>query len=257
MDLSIVIVSWNVKELLNKCLTTISKNSAGLSWEIVLVDNASSDGTVETVRQKFPEVKLIANKQNLGFAKANNLALKEAQGEFILLLNPDTEVLSGSLEKCLAIIKDNPRIGILGCQLLNSDKSVQPSVRRFPRLWPILLLFLKLPKFFSFKSVNRYLAKDFDYQKEQTVDQVMGAFMLLPKRVIGEIGPLDERFFIWFEEVDFCRRARQKGYQVFYTPQAQIIHHGGQSFSQQGVINKQWQFFKSAWLYFKKYGFKN
>ena len=251
--LSIIIVSWNVKDLLKKCLESIYQNQGGLELEIFVVDNASTDGTPEMVKNNFPSVILIDNKSNRGFAAANNQAIKLAKGEYILILNPDTEIVSDAFQKSIEFMEQNQKTGILGCQILNPDKTIQPSVRRLPTFWPIFLIFLKLPKMFpNLPAVKRYLAAGFDYSKIQSVDQVMGAFMLIKKEVFEKIGLFDERFFLWFEEVDLCRRAASAGFEVLYHPEAKIIHYGGQSFSQQGNLKKQWMFFRSAVRYFLK-----
>ncbi|MEK7167612.1 MAG: glycosyltransferase family 2 protein [Patescibacteria group bacterium] len=245
MKLSIIIVSWNVKGLLKKCLESIKED-----FEIIVVDNNSKDGTKEMVEKDFPEAKLIKNKKNLGFAKANNQGIQEAKGDCILFLNPDTEILDGTLEKCLKEMDTG--IGILGCKILNPDLTIQPSVRRFPTFLNILLILSKLPKFFHFKSLDHYLAKDFNYDKSQEVDQVMGAFMMVKKEVLDKVGMFDERFFLWFEEVDFCRRAKRNGFKIYYLAEAEIIHYGGQSFGQEMKLKNQWRFFLSALKYFLK-----
>lgn len=258
MHLSIIIVSWNTKDLLDKCLESIYKNKNNIDLEIFVVDNNSSDQTVEMIKDKYQQVKLITNNSNLGFAAANNQALKLASGEYTLLLNPDTEIINNSLSKALEFMTRNPNCGVMGAKLLNFDKTIQPSVRRLPTLWPILLMLFKAPKIFkNIKSIDRYLWVDFDYSKQQEVEQVMGAFMMVPKKIIDQIGFLDERFYIWFEEVDLCRRIRSIGSQVIYNPAVEIIHHGGQSFAQEKVIKKQLLFFKSALKYFLKHGFLN
>lgn len=258
MDLSIVIVSWNTKDLLRKCLQSIYQYKNNIQLEIFVVDNNSQDGSVDMVAKEFPEVKLIANKENKGFAGANNQAIKLSTGKYVLLLNPDTEVLPETIGESINYMENHARCGIMGCQMLNPDMSLQPSVRRFPVLWPILLMFLKLPKLLShIASIDRYLATDFDYTKEQDVDQVMGAFMMVRREFIDKGSMLDEDFFIWFEEVDLCKRCWKAGFTVSYYPDARVIHYGGQSFSQQKVINKQFRFFNSALIYFKKHGFNN
>lgn len=252
--ISIIIVSWNVKDLLRKCLHSIEAfaNDA----EVIVVDNASNDGSVEMIQKEFPNVKLVANTHNVGFAKANNQGVEIATGEYVLFLNPDTELHPESLSKSLEAIKNNPKIGILGCQLHNPDGTIQPSVRRFPTVETILALALKLGKVFpDLQVLKKYLAADFDYSKSQVVDQVMGAFMLLRPNVIAK--PIfDERYFIWFEEVDLCRRVKAAGYDVYYFADAAITHHGGQSFAQQPVVAKQWLFFKSAAQYLWKWKFR-
>jgi len=256
MDLSIVIVSWNTKELLKKCLTSIYHNQGDLKLEVLVVDNNSGDQTVDMIKTDFPQVTLIANQVNLGFATGNNQAIKRAKGEYILLLNPDTEIIDSALQKSVNFFKETKGVGILGCQILNPDKTIQPSVRRFPTWFPLFLIFLKLPKLFPhLKAVEHYLATDFNYAQNQIVAQVMGAFMLTKKTILDQIGLLDESFFIWFEEVDLCRRAQQNGYRVYYFKDAQIIHSGGQSFAQAATITNQVRFFKSAWHYLKKHGF--
>lgn len=253
MDISIIIVSWNVRDYLKKCLNSIYKNQGNLSLEIIVVDNNSKDQTSKMVIKEFPQVQLITNKKNLGFAKANNQAIKQANGDFILLLNPDTEILPNTLVESVKFMKNHSSAGVMGCQLLNSDKSIQPSVRHFPTIWPIFLMLIKLPKIFpNLKSINHYLNTDFNYDETQTVDQVMGAFMMIKKEIFKKIGLLDERFFVWFEEVDFCRRVWQQKYKVYYFPEAKTIHYGGSSFNQQKTIKKQWRFFRSAFYYFKK-----
>jgi GT2 family glycosyltransferase len=256
MKLSIIIVSWNVRELLKKCLASIFIYNRDFDLEVIVIDNASGDDTVKMVSREFPQVNLIINKINLGFAAANNQGIRQATGDYLLLLNPDTEFIDHSFKTAIDFLSRDGQIGLLGCQLLNPNKTVQPSVRRFPSFWPIFLMFFKLPKILpNLSAINKYLAVDFDYRRCQTVEQVMGAFMLLKRGVIEKIGLLDENFFVWFEEVDFCLRVWQAGYQVVYYPDTKVVHHGGQSFKQQQFIKKQWLFFKSALIYFLKHGF--
>ncbi len=253
-ELSIVIVSWNVKDLLKKCLLSIDKHKNKLDLEIIVVDNASRDGTVEMLKQEFPSIKLITNSNNLGFAAANNQGILRSQGEYLLLLNPDTEVIKDSLEKMLKFIGIRPPIGILGCKHLNPDWTLQPSVRRFPGFWAIFFILTKIYKIFpNIPPVYYYFAQDFNYKIAQPVDQVAGSCMLIRRQVIEEIGLFDEKFFIWFEEVDLCKRAIDDKWEVWYTPDAEIIHHGGRSFRQIATWKKQQLFFKSAWYYFKKH----
>ncbi len=258
MKISIIIVSWNVSDLLEKCLTSIFKSTCGFELEVFVVDNNSKDDSVEMVKEKFAAVNLIVNDYNAGFAKANNQAISLATGDYILLLNPDTELFEDTLAQSVDFMVANPACGVMGPKMLYGDKSLQPSVRRFPKPWPVLLMLLKIPKILpKIKPIENYLAVDFDYSKPATVDQVMGAYMFIRKEVFKKIGTLDEDFFIWFEEVDFCFRAKQALYQVWFNPKAVIIHYGGTSFAQQQVIKKQKIFFKSAWHYFKKHGFRN
>lgn len=256
MTLSIIIVSWNVKDMLRNCLRSIYSETKNISFEVIVVDNCSKDGSMEMIRRDFPRVKVIANKKNAGFAVANNQGIKLSKGDFILLLNPDTIILDKTIKKSVEFMNKNKDCGVMGPKILNPDKTIQPSVRKFPEFWPIFLIFLKLPKIFpNLKSVNNYLAVDFNYKKTKTAAQVMGAFMLIRKEILEQVGLLDENFFIWFEEVDFCKRVWDAGYKVCYNSATEIIHYGGQSFKQQKVAKRQFMFFKSAWRYFKKHGF--
>jgi GT2 family glycosyltransferase len=255
--LSIIIVSWNVKIFLEKCLNSIFRNQHNLDLEVIVVDNASTDGTVEMIKQQFPQVNIIANSENLGFAAANNAGILKSQGNYILILNPDTEIINDAIQKSLEFMEKNAQIGIAGCKHLNPDWTLQRSIRRFPKFWPIFFIFTKMTKVFpDIPPVYYYLAKDLDYKISQPVDQVAGSFMMIRKQAIDEIGLFDENFFIWFEEVDLCRRAKEAGWPVWYYSEAQIVHHGGQSFKQELTWKKQNLFFQSAWYYFQKHGFK-
>ncbi|MFH1890372.1 MAG: glycosyltransferase family 2 protein [Candidatus Kuenenbacteria bacterium] len=233
MKLSIIIVSWNVREYLKKCLESIFKHTQDIDFEVIVVDNASKDNSAEMVQDKFPEANLIANKKNLGFARANNQGIGKAQGKYILILNDDTELIDNSLKKLIDLMEKNQEWAIAGCRLLNSGRSLQKSVRRFPKFFDQFLILVKLHHLPFFKKyLNNYLAKDFDYTRTQQVDQIMGAFMMVRKSVFEKIGKFDEKYFYWFEEVDLCKRAVDAGLKVFYTPQVSMIHHGGVSFCQ-------------------------
>jgi len=257
MDLSIIIVNWKVKDLLKKCLQSIFEQTKNISFEVFVVDNASSDGSVEMVREKFPQVDLIASSENLGFAKGNNLAIKKSRGRYILLLNPDTEILDNALEKMVRFMDAHLDCGISGCNLLNPDLSLQPSVRAFPNLASQAFILLKIHHLLPHtKTIYKYLVQNFDYEKMQEVDQVMGAFMMIRREVIEKIGMLDEKFWIWFEEVDFCKRAKSASFKILYTPKAKIIHYFGQSFKQAMGVKKQKDFNRSLSYYFKKHGIK-
>ncbi len=256
LDLSIIIVSWQVKDLLEKCLTSIYENQDKLTLEIFVIDNASNDGSVEMVKANFPEVNLITNINNLGFAAANNQGVKKAHGKYILVLNPDTRILEDTLSKMVDFMEKNYKVGITGCKHLNQDLTIQHSVRRLPTILPILLILTKLAKIVPGLPVLRhYLAAEFDYKITQPAEQVAGSFFLIRRETIEEVGLFDERFFLWFEEVDYCKRAKEAGWQIWYEANAEIIHYGGQSFTQKLTFKKQQLFFRSAWTYFKKHGF--
>lgn len=254
MDLSIIIVNWQTRDYLKNCLKSIFDNLREIDYEIFVVDNNSKDGSVEMVKNQFPQVNLIVNSKNEGFAQANNLALEKAHGRFILLLNPDTLVIDNSFKKALDFLEKNPQVGILGGKILNPDFSLQPSVRAFPDFLSQTLILLKLhhlfPNFFVFK---KYFCQNFNYKEKQEVDQVMGAFFFVRREVLEQIGFFDENFHIWFEEVDFCFRAKKAGWKVVYFPETQIVHFGGRSFAQVLPWTKQKIFNQSLIYFFKKH----
>ncbi len=252
-DLSIIIVNWKVKDLLKKCLNSILRYSDNLSIDIYIIDNNSEDGSVEMIKKDYPQIKLFALKDNQGFAKANNRALKEVNSKYILLLNPDTELQRGSLSKIINYLDQHTDIGILGPQILNSDGSKQESIRRFPTLFSQVLILLKLKNILGNIFLKKYLAKDFDYDKTENVDQVMGAAFFITNTALEKIGLLDEGFFIWFEEVDYCQRAKENNFVIKYYAEANIIHKGGSSFEQQLALKNQRIFNKSLLYYFKKH----
>ena len=252
MDLSVVIVSWNVREKLEENLKVLQDVQSNLDMEIFVVDNNSSDDTVRMVKEKFSNVKLIANKENLGFAKANNQAIIKAQGEFILLLNPDMKVNSDTLTNMLKWMRSKNRASVASCKLVDGQGKLIKHVRRFPQLWDQLMITLKIPHLFP-AILNKYLYSDFDYESEAKVDSIRGSFFMIRRGVIKKIGELDEKFFIWFEEVDYCKRVEQAGLEVWYTPMVECVDYVGQSFNQVPVGEKQKYFRNSMLHYFKKY----
>ena len=236
--------------MLKQCLESVFANTNGLDFEIIVINNDSGDGTVEMVEENFPQVQLVKSSINLGFARACNLGLKRASGENLLLLNPDTRLVGNSLKIANNILINDHSIGILGGQLLNYDKSIQPSVRSFPKFTDHLMMIFKLHHLIKLK---RYLALDFDYQKQSEVDQVMGAFFLISRPAWEKIGDFDDRYYIWFEEVDYCQRAKRAGFKVVYSPEPKIIHYGGRSFKQVFTLKNQWIFSKSRLRYVLKH----
>ncbi|MBI2645337.1 glycosyltransferase [Candidatus Uhrbacteria bacterium] len=254
IKLSIIVVSWNVRALLEKCLASVFLYAPQFSFEVIVIDNASHDASVDMITQKFPQVNCIANADNKGFASATNQGIRIAQGEYILFLNPDTEVTHGSLEKLVSSIEGYSKIGIVAPKLLNPDGTLQASIRRFPAPLSQFLMFLKLHHLRRAPSpIQKYLNKDFDYTKKQEIDQPQGAAFLIRRAVIDAVGLFDEKFFIWFEEVDFCKRTHDVGYTILYAPEAEIIHHGGQSFRQRFSLDKQILFYTSCAYYLWKH----
>ncbi len=260
MDLSIIIVSWNVREKLEDNLKAIYSSLGGFSYEVFVVDNNSHDKSVEMVREKFPQVKLIANLNNLGFAKANNQAIKEAKGDFILLLNPDMKVFPETLRDSLSWAKKNEQAAVSGFKLVNKEGKIIKQVRRFPSLFDQLMITIKLAYFFpKLLNLNNYIVSDFDYEKDSKVDSIRGAFFLINRKVYQKVSGLDrpyldERYFIWFEEVDFCRQIQELGAEVWYSSAAKCLDYTGASFSQVKRGTTQRYFRDSMLLYFKKWG---
>lgn len=254
MDISIVIVSWRVKDLLKKCLDSIYRENINLEFEVFVVDNNSGDGTKEMVAGDFPKVQLIANNENLGFARACNQAIRQSTGNYLLLLNPDTEIIDQAIAKTINYMQKYTKIGITGCKVLGRDGKIQPSVRSFPDLSSHLLILLKLHHFFKHsKALEKYYLKNFNYQASQQVDQVMGAFFMIRRNLLEKIGLLDDNFFIWYEEVDFCRRALNAGFTTSYFCEASVRHQKGQSFIQQTPLFLQLIFNRSMLRYFFKH----
>ena len=257
MNLSVVIVSWQVKEKLRENLCDLFNSQGDFKLEVLVVDNNSNDGTVEMLRNEFPAVKLIANSENRGFAAANNQALKLAQGEYLLLLNPDMLVRTNTLAEVLSWAKNNPQATVIGCKLENEQGEIVKQVRRFPDFFDQLAVTLKWPHLFP-GIINKYLCSDFDYSQPAKVDSIRGAFFLINrenyKKISGqEIPLLDERYFIWFEEVDFCREVYKLGGEVWYTPVGACLDYVGQSFKQVKRGQAQKYFSDSMLKYFQKW----
>lgn len=230
VDLSIIIVSYNTRELLCECLRSVHQTSQGLTTEVIVVDNASQDGSAEMVKQTFPQVTLMQNSHNLGFAKAANQGLRIVVGEFILLLNSDTEVKAEALQRCIKFFGEHRDAGIVGCKLLNSDGSLQPSCENFPDFKSIFFESFFLEKLFPHSRLfGRMHLTYFGYDRIKKVGYVKGAFLMIRCQAFEQIGLLDEKFFFYAEEMDWCYRAKLKGWEVYFTPDAEVIHYGGQS----------------------------
>lgn len=251
MDISIIIVSWNVKNKLRENLHSILQSS-GASFEVIVVDNNSHDGTLEMLQTEFPSVRVIANLGNLGFAQACNQGIELSIGRYILLLNPDMKLTSRSLSDSIIWCDAHPNAAITGIKLVTEAGEIIPQVRRFPRVSDQLAIILKAPHLFP-PILDGYLRKDFDYSQAARVDSIRGAYFMIRRSTIEKIGMLDERYFLWFEEVDYCRRAAEKGLEVWYTPAAHAIDFIGQSFNQLTRSTKQRYFKDSMIFYFKKW----
>jgi N-acetylglucosaminyl-diphospho-decaprenol L-rhamnosyltransferase len=230
IDISIVIVSWNSKDYLGECLSSLAAGAGSLSFEAFVVDNASRDGSADLVREKFPWVYLIPNGENRGFAAANNQALRISSGRYSLLLNPDTRVHPLALEGVAGFMDHHPEAAACGCLLLNEDGSVQHAVRRFPTFAFALGAKTILGRMGLFRRRYDFVKmRGVRFDTAMEVDQPSGAALFLRQSVLAEVGLLDERYFMFFEEVDLCRRIRDAGYRIYLFPGAHITHYGGRS----------------------------
>lgn len=253
-EVSVVIVAWNGRELLGQCLRSLGRFLTSAS-EVIVVDNKSTDGTPDMVVRDFPHVQLIRSPKNLGFAGGTNLGAAQARGRVLFLLNPDTELTDASLPPLFSLAQNDATIGAVGPELLNADQTHQPSVRAFPR-WPdqaaVLLKLRAVLRRTGF--MRRYLADPITPARRPVdVDQIMGAAMIIPKKVWDAVGEFDGGYPNWFEEVDWCRRAKNAGYRIIYNPQGRLIHHGGTSFRQVMSVKKHVWYLRGMWRYAGKY----
>jgi GT2 family glycosyltransferase len=218
MDLSVIILNYNTKQLLKDCLSSIFASGRSESWEVIVSDNGSTDGSLDMVKQEFPQVKIIANNANLGFSKGNNVAIMQAVGRHILLLNSDTIVKPDAFTKMVAKADSSANIGALGPKILLPNGELDPSARRnFPNP---ANAFLRL---FGLKRFSNYNVSG-PIDQEMEVEAIMGACMLVPRQVVDKVGMLDEQFFFYGEDLDWCFRIKQAGYKIIYYPPAEILH---------------------------------
>ena len=252
VDLSIIIVNWNVRDHLRECLNSIYEKTSGITFEIIVVDNASSDSSVEMVRTVFPQVKLLANSENLGFARANNLALPSTVGEYLGLLNPDTVLINNTFGMMIAELEAEPKIGIVGPKLLSSKGTVQePCARRFITLksriqWLITSRRITTP-FSEFLPMA-------EYANSQSVDCISGACLILKRDVLIDNRIFDPQFFMYFEDVDLCYETIQRGWTVFYLSEALVMHHGGLSAIQDPISIVLYTVRTTYFFLIKRYG---
>lgn len=244
MDLSIIIINWNVADLLSECLDSIyrspvcihgadgSRHGSGPDTEVVVVDSASTDNSVSMLRQRFPWVRLIACEENIGFVQGNNLGVEQASGDLILLLNPDTEVMDDALPRLVDVIRSDDTVGVAGPHTHNPDGSHQSTRRRFPDLLTAIFESPWLENIAPHRLIRRYRVEDRPDDGTYPVDWVQGSALMAQRSIWQEIGGLDERYIMYAEEMDWCKRATLAGWQVLYVGDAHIIHYGGQSSAQ-------------------------
>ncbi len=251
-QLSIIIVTWNVRELLRANLARLFALSTACTFEVLVVDNGSHDGTAYMVRQQFPQVTLLTNAWDAGFAGPNNQALRLAKGEVMILLNPDMLVEEGALDMTYKTLMEDQSIGVMGIKLIGQNGKPINSVRRDPDFWSQLSIVLKLPHIFP--QVNqRYMRTDFDYERTQDVDHVRGSFFAFRHHLLEKVGYLDEGYHLWFEEVDYCKRVRAIGLRVRYVAEVYAHDYVGKGFEQMKRLETQLIFTKSMVHFFRKW----
>jgi len=229
VDVSIIIVNWNTKQHLLNCLDSLS-NSDRYTQEIIVVDNASSDGSVDTVISRFPTIKVIENKENIGFAKANNIGIRQSIGRYVCLINSDIIVLDDCIKNLMTFMDENSNIGMAGPRILNPDHTCQVSCRHFPTLWNNLCQALGLNYLFPKSAFfSDWLMNYWPHDSIRSVDALSGCFLMVRREAMNEVGLLDEDFFIYGEDIDWCRRFHQAGWDVVFFPNAKAIHVGAAS----------------------------
>jgi GT2 family glycosyltransferase len=234
--LSVAIVNWNTRQMLLDALASIYSIPPAFPFEVIVVDNASKDESAAEVAKTFPQVLLIANTTNAGYARGNNQAMKSAKAAYILLLNPDVLLPAGGLESAIGFMEAHPDAGALGVRQVHPDGKLQRSVRGFPTPMTVLWELLALSRFFpNSRLFGAYRMTWFDYTHVSEVDQPMGTFLLMRRTVVEQIGMLDEAFPIFFNEVDWCLRCKRAGWKIYFTPDVEIVHYGGASTTQVGA----------------------
>ncbi len=244
-DVSVIIVSYNTRDLLLQCLTAVLGAAGSLTVEIVVVDNASEDGSADAVAQRFPGVRLIRNPDNRGFAAACNQGLAEAKGWGLLLLNPDTRVAPNALAEMAAFLKGHPRVGAVGAQLIHEDGRLQNSVANFPTLTTELVNKSLLRRLFP----GRYPGKEGAHSGPVEVESVIGACMMVRREALHAVGPLDEGYFFFLEETDWCYRMRAGGWKIFSLPHVRVVHLQGRS-ARRDIVSARIEYYRSRYRFF-------
>lgn len=263
MDLSIIIVNYKTRGLLKYCLKNILELNLPLNFEIIVVDNNSQDGSVEMIRSLYgsnPRVKLIESKKNLGYSAGNNLAIKEGNGKYLLIFNSDIKPLPGSIEKLFDFMERNPAVGLAGPKLINADGILQYSCFRFPKF--LIPAYRRTPLGrlpFARKKIDWYMMKDWDHNETKPIDWLLGSALMVRKNALEKVGLFDERFYLYFTDVDLAKRFWLNNYQIYYVAQAKMIHlHRRESADKdwfKSLFNRATRIHIKEWLkYFWKYG---
>jgi GT2 family glycosyltransferase len=230
VDVSIIVVAWNVKDLLYNCLQSVYGQTEGISFEVIYVDNASEDGSVEMVKQRFPQVKIIQNNENRGFIIASNQGIEMARGRYVLLLNSDTIVLDNAIAKTVWFADAHPEAAVVGCKVLNPDGTLQRTCHMYNS---ILNSFLSATYLYKIFPKSRFFGREemtwWDYNDVREVEVIGGCYSLVRKEAIEQVGLMDDIYFFYGDDVDWCYRFKQSGWKVLFTPDPKIIHYGGQN----------------------------
>ena len=253
MDVSIIVVAWNVRDFVYNCLKSVYKETIEIKFEVIYVDNGSEDGSVEMVKSKFPEVRIIENSENLGFIKANNQGIKIARGRYILLLNSDTIVLDNAIAKTVKFADDHPESAIVGCKVLNPDGSLQRNAFQFYSTINMIFHVTYLSKLFP---RNKLFAKErygeWDFNDVREVDVIVGCYSLVRMEAIKQVDLMDELFFVYGDDIDWCYLFVKTGWKVIFTPEPKIIHFGGQT-TKKKAVKFQYQLYGSKIIHVKKH----
>ena len=255
MDVSVIIINWNTRQLLYDCLKSMKDTTKNITYEVIVVDNNSSDDSVEMLAEQFPDVKLIVNDKNLGFAAANNQGIEISQGRYVLLLNSDTILYEGAIEKNVIYADDNLDAAVFGCRVMNSVNSVGMTCFSFPTLLNLFFTMTGLEQAFK---MNRLFGRErmrwWPRDTFRRVDVVTGMYMFVRKNAIDEVGAMDDSFFFYYEEADWCYRFAKAGWKALFNPEAIIMHVGGGG---QSSVNEALKMFvqkqKSCLIYFRKH----
>lgn len=253
MDVSIIIVAWKVREVLYNCLKSVYNETKGVSFEVIYVDNASEDGSVEMVAKEFPKVTIIENEKNEGFIKANNQGIEIAQGRYVLLLNSDTIILDNAIVKTVKFADVHPEAAVVGCKILSPDGTLQRHCFMYPSILNMVLSATYLYKIFpksKFFGRERMTWWDFDDVRE--VETISGCFSLVRREAIKQVGLMDDVYFVYGDDIDWCYRFRKDGWKIMFTPDAEIIHYNGQT-TKQVPAKFMLQLFGSILIFMKKY----
>lgn len=266
MDLSIIILNYNAKDFLLPCIKGIVEHTANLDYEIIVVDNASTDGSADYIEHKllprFTELKLIKSEKNNGYASGNNIGIKVAHGRHVIIMNPDIVIWKNSLKQMVEFMDDHPKVGMAGPKLLSPDGSLQYFVYRFPT--PLVLLYRRtsLSRFkFAQRAIDNYLMTDWDHKDTRPVEWVQGSCIIVRKEAIDKVGLMDERYFLYSEDTDWCRRFWQAGLEIWYLANIELIHYHERASADdsfyKSLFNKMsWVHLLSSVKYFNKWGLK-